>query len=68
MWLKSCPRCLGDLILESDLHGPFVSCIQCGTILSRSQEHALLGLSRIEPSATRTEALRRVAKRVVAGG
>jgi hypothetical protein len=30
MWLKACPRCLGDLISESDLHGSYVVCLQCG--------------------------------------
>ncbi len=64
IWLQACPRCRGDLVPESDRYGPFVSCIQCGTILSSSQESALLGLSRVEPSATRTEGPRRVAEGV----
>ena len=29
-WLKACKRCGGDLYVDNDRHGPFVSCIQCG--------------------------------------
>lgn len=30
-WLfKSCPKCGGDLLLDSDADGQFVVCIQCG--------------------------------------
>ncbi len=41
MWLGACPRCRGDLHLDSDHFGKFVSCLQCGTILNKSQEHSL---------------------------
>ncbi len=41
VWLQACPRCRGDLILESDLFGEFVSCLQCGTILNEQQEGSL---------------------------
>lgn len=44
IWTKSCPRCRGDLILESDVHGSFVSCLQCGGILSSAGERALEGM------------------------
>ncbi|MDA1127733.1 MAG: hypothetical protein O2913_03410 [Chloroflexi bacterium] len=30
MYLKECPKCHGDLLLGEDMHGQFVSCIQCG--------------------------------------
>lgn len=38
MWLKSCPRCRGDLMLDSDYYGHYVSCIQCGASLDKSQQ------------------------------
>jgi len=38
MWLKSCPRCRGDLVLDSDYYGHYVSCIQCGASLDKSQQ------------------------------
>ena len=40
-WLRACPRCHGDLHLESDHFGEFVSCLQRGAILNESQEGAL---------------------------
>ena len=30
MYLKQCPKCHGDLYLGEDIHGRYVSCIQCG--------------------------------------
>ncbi len=30
VYLKSCPKCLGDLTLGRDSYGTFVSCLQCG--------------------------------------
>ncbi len=41
MWLKACPRCLGDLFRESDIYGQSVSCLQCGCILNEQQVRGL---------------------------
>ena len=30
MYFKECPKCHGDLIAGEDLHGRYLSCIQCG--------------------------------------
>ncbi len=40
-WLKKCPRCHGDLISESDVHGAFISCLQCGHLLTAAEEQAI---------------------------
>ena len=40
-WLKACPRCRGDLHEEKDLYGAYVSCIQCGYLLTSGEEDAL---------------------------
>jgi hypothetical protein len=45
MWLRACPRCRGDLHLELDHFGDFVSCLQCGAILDESQEDWLRALA-----------------------
>jgi len=29
-WLKTCPRCKGDLYLDHDLNGRDAVCLQCG--------------------------------------
>ena len=30
VYLKSCPKCLGDLTMGQDGYGTFISCLQCG--------------------------------------
>ena len=30
MYFKECPKCHGDLIAGEDVHGRYLSCIQCG--------------------------------------
>jgi transcription initiation factor TFIIIB Brf1 subunit/transcription initiation factor TFIIB len=41
MWLKSCPRCGGDLYIEYQVDETNVVCLQCGHILTRAQEDQL---------------------------
>ncbi len=33
LYLKTCPRCSGDMYLDRDLYGPFKECLQCGYIM-----------------------------------
>lgn len=44
MWPKACPRCQGDLFLDSDYYGNYVSCIQCGYALDKSDRSLLARL------------------------
>jgi hypothetical protein len=37
-WLKSCPRCNGDLYEGKDKYGRYVSCLQCGYHRSKTQD------------------------------
>ena len=30
VYLKSCPKCQGDLTMRQDGYGAFISCLQCG--------------------------------------
>ena len=32
LYLKSCPRCQGDLYSDRDAHGAFRQCLQCGFV------------------------------------
>ena len=57
MWLKACPRCRGDLIRQYEVDGPYVGCLQCGRVLSPSEEQRLVGAL----AATRVNAARAVA-------
>lgn len=48
MWLKGCPRCRGDLFEEPALGIPilvthYITCLQCGHVLSVAEERALAG-------------------------
>ena len=40
-WLKACSRCNGDLHEVHDVGDRYISCIQCGRILTAEQEKAL---------------------------
>jgi hypothetical protein len=40
-WLKLCPQCGGDLMDESDVQGSFISCLQCGRMLTLSEEQEM---------------------------
>ncbi len=40
-WLKGCPRCHGDLFETRESVDHYVSCLQCGRILSEAEERAL---------------------------
>jgi uncharacterized C2H2 Zn-finger protein len=37
---KRCPRCYGDLYLNSDQYGRYVACAQCGHYLKESSSEA----------------------------
>ena len=37
-WLKSCPRCQGDLHDSTDSYGNYVDCLQCGHYLTVVEE------------------------------
>jgi hypothetical protein len=45
VWMKTCPRCRGDLALDYDLDGPFIGCIQCGAVLSKEEAQSLVRTS-----------------------
>ena len=32
LYLKSCPRCSGDMYLDRDYYGAFKECLQCGFV------------------------------------
>lgn len=41
LWLKTCPRCNGDLNEDRDMYGPYVACLQCAHTLTEAEEVAL---------------------------
>ncbi len=54
LWLKSCPRCSGDLYEERDMYGPYTDCLQCGYELSAVEEVLLAAGAKLAPLAART--------------
>ena len=50
---KVCPRCSGDLLVNSDMHGRYVECLQCGYMgefpdeLATKHQGAKLALDRV---------------------
>ncbi len=38
LWLRSCTKCGGDLFRDWDDEVPIISCLQCGHILTASEE------------------------------
>lgn len=44
MWRKACSKCGGDLFLEADRFGSYITCLQCGRDL-RPDEEARFGLA-----------------------
>ncbi len=37
-WLKSCPRCQGDLFENNNFYGRYINCFQCGHYLTAAEE------------------------------
>jgi DNA-directed RNA polymerase subunit M/transcription elongation factor TFIIS len=42
MILKGCPRCKGDLYIDRDLDGTYISCMQCGYVKDVDDERSSL--------------------------
>ena len=57
LWKKACRRCTGDIYLQSDFHGQFFTCIQCGALVDQSVPAPFVGAAegrdRRSPRATR---------------
>ena len=44
--LKACPKCHGDLYLERDQYGRYMSCLQCGYLKELLGELAEVSFSK----------------------
>ena len=56
-WLKSCRKCCGDLYESKDSFGTFISCLQCSSYLTESEEADLFGQSGSEAGLSRAYAV-----------
>ena len=50
-WLKSCPKCGGDLEEVDAPLETYVECVQCGPELTPGQEHVLRRGGRVRAAA-----------------
>ena len=48
-WFKHCPRCSGDLFVERDQYGTFITCMQCGFAKDVAETHQGVLLITAEP-------------------
>ncbi|PKB65954.1 MAG: hypothetical protein BZY81_08640 [SAR202 cluster bacterium Io17-Chloro-G4] len=56
-WLKSCRKCREDLYENKDSFGTFISCLQCSSYLTESEEAELLGQSGEEVGLSKAYAI-----------
>ncbi len=70
LWLRSCPRCQGDLYEEKDMYGRFIACLQCAYYLSEAEEVLLKYLTNRSKKMTAKTATEATAPklRVLVGG
>ena len=54
-WLKSCPKCGGNLYEDRDQYGAFISCVQCGHYLTQAEEVLLRYMNRPSSSGPRSK-------------
>ena len=55
-WLKSCPKCGGDLEAKMDISGAYIECMQCGGELAPCEQRALVKRGYIPKGMNATEA------------
>ena len=46
LYLKSCPRCGGDMNSNRDIYGEYRLCMQCGHMIDIVKPSSLFALSR----------------------
>lgn len=66
VYLKACPRCHGDLIFDQDGRVRYLSCLQCGHVLSGAEETTLrFALARQVKLTTAAPALKTAEARLL---
>ena len=47
LYLKSCPRCRGDMCSDKDYYGAYKMCLQCGYMIDLDREGKSTVASRV---------------------
>ena len=52
IFLKACPKCHGALVLENDIYGKYLACLQCGLIrdVAKTYDGRAAQLDRVRES------------------
>ena len=58
LYLKSCPKCQGDMYEEKDSYGAFHQCLQCGLIKDLDAPSLML-TREVQAEGTRAKRTRR---------
>ena len=45
LYLKSCPRCKGDMNSNRDMYGEYRECLQCGNMIDIEKPSSLFAVS-----------------------
>ncbi|MBM3947765.1 MAG: hypothetical protein FJ312_00710 [SAR202 cluster bacterium] len=59
---KSCPRCKGDMHINTDMYGSYKECLMCGHMVNL-REVAMAGTAVDERTAVKTQAVLKTKKR-----
>ena len=53
LYLKSCPRCRGDITLDEDQYGRYMECLQCGFMIREKDKATELICKRYSREQTK---------------
>ena len=70
-WFRQCPRCSGDIYMDRNQYGPYITCIQCGfsrDVLSTSQGPPAISLGPVPAPVVPKEEGGRRRRRISHGG
>ena len=48
LYIKGCPKCRGDVVVDRDIHGRFFRCLQCGLLRDVAPEPVADTSERVE--------------------
>ena len=51
-FFKACPKCHGDLYVDSDSYGSFVECLQCGFLRDMEVDGVAMGNTIIQDAGS----------------
>ena len=56
LYLRSCPRCKGDMHSNRDMYGAYKECLQCGHMVDLKQPDGLVAVAAQQPRSKKKAA------------